>query len=158
MTRLYTVMGPGNIQGLGINGPLTEPTYIPLQYINAMVRTGRVIYQHNPYNLKEKVQVTQENTSSIVFHPTKAKEEETPVEIHGANYTTEETETQIENTNDQVQSYNSNSHHSKKKNKHKYHQDNNNNETQTEVNITDVIETEPVTSGDAFENVNFSAD
>jgi hypothetical protein len=117
-----------------------------------MVRTGRIVYQHNPYNLNEKVQVTMDNASSIRFTPKKKEESSTSIVIPNSNYE-DKTEEKVEETNNQIQSYN-NSYNGKKKNKHKHPNDNENKDK--EINIIDVVETEPVKTGDAFENVNFN--
>ena len=155
MRKIYTVLGGGIILGLGINGPLTEPTHIPLQFINTMVRKGRVIYQHNPYNTKEKVLVTPENASTIDFHPIKVKKEEVVndvvVEEHVTTDDVEQTTTE-QTTNNSYQQYNS-----KKNKKHKHGNNNTNNTNETtNVPIVDVETVEPLKAGDAFENVNYN--
>ena len=150
MERIYTVMGNGAILGLGINGPLTEPTPIAINYVNTMVRRGRVIYQHNPSNLSEKVQVTPTNSTSIRFTHGKVKTPVEPDPIPGSNYTNY---VESENNN-----YSNTQEYRNKKNKKKHHNNNQNNqqvnEEKTEVNITDVVTEEPVKVGDAFENTN----
>ena len=67
MINLYTVDTPREIIGMNINGPLTTPT--PMEYHNVlkMVKAGYTVYQHNPFNLNEKVKVTIRNINNIVY-------------------------------------------------------------------------------------------
>ena len=67
MIKKYTVESHGIIPGLGISGPLTTPTKMEFHDVLKMVKSGMVVYQHNPYNSNEKVRVTIRNINNISF-------------------------------------------------------------------------------------------
>lgn len=72
MLKLYTVMTNKAIPSLnGIIGPLTTPTEIDDSAVLQMVKRGYVVYQHNPNLQSEKVRVTIDNFSKVVFPTTK---------------------------------------------------------------------------------------
>ena len=50
MIKKYTVESRGIIPGIGISGPLTTPTAMEFNDVLKMVKSGMVVYQHNPYN------------------------------------------------------------------------------------------------------------
>lgn len=81
MINLYTVDTPREIIGMNINGPLTTPT--PMEYHNVlkMVKAGYTVYQHNPFNLNEKVKVTVKNINNIKMSITSALNKEHTKEI-----------------------------------------------------------------------------
>ena len=81
MLNLYTVDTPREIIGLNINGPLTTPT--PMEYHNVlrMVKAGYTVYQHNPFNLNEKVKVTYDNINNIKLSIASALNKEHTKEI-----------------------------------------------------------------------------
>ena len=72
-SRLYTIGTASPIEALGnIVGPLTVPTKIDHNSIVKMLKNGYVIYQHNPYDLTEKVRVTKMNINTIKFTKTRS--------------------------------------------------------------------------------------
>ena len=75
MIKKYTVESSGKIPGLGIFGPLTTPTKMEFLDVLKMVKSGMVVYQHNPYNVNEKVRVTIRNINNIEFNISKGVSE-----------------------------------------------------------------------------------
>ena len=68
MSNKYTVASSGPIPGLGgINGPLTTPTPMAFNDVLYMVRKGYVVFEHNPFDISEKVRVTIDNIRNIRF-------------------------------------------------------------------------------------------
>lgn len=63
----YTVLTKGPIVGLNITGPVDKPVPMYFYDVLKMVKSGYVVYKHNPGNFKEKVRVTTSNISSIEF-------------------------------------------------------------------------------------------
>ncbi len=77
MKKLYTVMTPKEVISLnGIAGPITTPVEIDALAVLKMVKLGYVIYQHNPYLLREKIKVTVNNYNRIVFPTSEEKAKE----------------------------------------------------------------------------------
>ena len=166
---LYTVADSGKILGLGINGPLSQPTEMEDYDVSAMVRAGRKIYQHNPYRKNDKVLLTVDNMGTIRFTPAVRKVVKEEVSEVDQNRVVERTD--LNQPNQNVGGYN-------KKNKHKNKHKNNNGvfndqtpetvirsetvdtppeEVEPNVPLVSVDETKPVLVGDAFENVNANA-
>ena len=72
MLKKYTVATAGPIPALdNIVGPLNTPTVMDHAAIVAMLNKNYVIYQHNPYDLNEKVRVTKKNINNITFKNTR---------------------------------------------------------------------------------------
>ena len=67
MSRKFTVESSGMIPGVGISGPVTTPIVIQPNDVLKMVKSGMVVYEHNPYNIAERVKVTPTNINFISF-------------------------------------------------------------------------------------------
>ena len=67
MSRKLTVLSQGMIIGAGISGPITTPIVLDPKDVLKMVKSGMTVYEHNPYNISEKVKVTPQNINFISF-------------------------------------------------------------------------------------------
>lgn len=67
-TKYVTIESYGNIPGLGgLLGPITTPTHIDIDIIIALINGGKVVYEVNPRNVKEKIRLTRTNVLSNNF-------------------------------------------------------------------------------------------
>ena len=72
MSHYYTIETPMPIGCLGgISGPIKKPVIIDPTNVLELVKRGFVVYEHNPYFTKEKVQVTRTNYNKITFKITR---------------------------------------------------------------------------------------
>ena len=61
-TKLVTIESYGNLHVLGgIKGPVMSPCNIDLPIIISLLNDGKIVYEVNPNNSKEKVRLTSEN-------------------------------------------------------------------------------------------------
>lgn len=162
--RYFTVRDSGMIPGININGPLTTPMIIPIHYVTKMLRHGRVIFEHSPFDKSRCVRLTLDNINTVSFPytpksvnfdkvrevPQRPVPEEPVVEEisldEEVDDTTESEDTPENNDNEKPIF----DHNNKKKNKHNKH-----NRNDKDVKIEKVETVPPITSADAFENVNF---
>ena len=64
MTRkkFVTIETPGKISELGgIIGPIKTPSYMDLDVIISLINSGKVVYEVNPTNVKDRVRLTRSN-------------------------------------------------------------------------------------------------
>lgn len=70
-TKFVTIESYGPIPALGgILGPITSPSYIDINVIISLINSGKVIYEVNPKNIKEKIRLTRDNVLKYNFNTT----------------------------------------------------------------------------------------
>lgn len=67
-TKYVTIESPGKISVLGgLLGPITTPSYIDINIIISLINSGKVVYEVNPSNVKEKIRLTRKNVLNYNF-------------------------------------------------------------------------------------------
>lgn len=60
--KFVTIESSGKILALGgIMGPIKTPSYLDMDIIINLINSGKVVYEVNPANVKEKVRLTRVN-------------------------------------------------------------------------------------------------
>ena len=61
-TKFVTIESYGQIDALGgIRGPITSPSHIDTNIVISLINSGKVVYEVNPSNYKEKVRLNRLN-------------------------------------------------------------------------------------------------
>lgn len=79
-TKLVTVGSVGLIREIHANGPIKHPTPIKQNLVEKMVINGKRVFEHNPSNYSDKIELTLDNMSTVNFGKGKVedkKDEET---------------------------------------------------------------------------------
>ena len=97
-SKLVTIESIGKIHSLGgLNGPITTPTKIKIETIIELINSGKVVYEVNPTNLKDKIRLTRLNVYKNNFvkpEPVKVKHNAPKVVVKDSDvkHTTSNTE------------------------------------------------------------------
>jgi hypothetical protein len=77
-TKYVTIESYGVIPALGgIMGPITSPCNVDLSVIISLINSGKVVYEVNPKNIKEKILLNKDNVLKYNFNPKVVKKETT---------------------------------------------------------------------------------
>ena len=61
-TKYVTIESPGKLPILGgIIGPITTPCYLEIDIIIGLINSGKMVYEVNPANVKDKIRLTRLN-------------------------------------------------------------------------------------------------
>ena len=67
-TKFVTIESYGPLRVLGgIMGPITSPCYLDISVIISLINSGKIVYEVNPKNTKEKVRLTIDNVLKYNF-------------------------------------------------------------------------------------------
>ena len=68
-TKLVTVESAGKLAALnGLLGPITTPTVLDVNIIISLINSGKVVYEVNPRNVKEKIRLDRVNVLKANFN------------------------------------------------------------------------------------------
>jgi hypothetical protein len=71
MRHLYTITTVTKIPFLNITGPINVPVMLNPEIALKIIRLGGTVFEHNPKNIREKVEVTETNYMNIKFTTTR---------------------------------------------------------------------------------------
>ena len=67
-TKYVTIESPGKLNVLGgILGPVKIPCYLDLDIVIALIGAGKIVYEVNPSNTKEKTRLTRHNVLNQIY-------------------------------------------------------------------------------------------
>lgn len=79
-TKLVTIESPGKIAALGgILGPIKTPCRMDTDVIITLINSGKLVYEVNPSNVKEKVRLTRLNVLKNNFNESRVSISKSPV-------------------------------------------------------------------------------
>ena len=73
-TKLVTVGCVGLIREIHANGPIKHPTPIKQNLVEKMVINGKRVFEHNPSNYSDKIELTLDNMSTVNFGKDKTED------------------------------------------------------------------------------------
>ena len=72
-TKYVTIESPGKLPVLGgILGPIKTPCYLDIDIVVRLINMGKLVYEVNPANIREKVRLNRSNVLNTIFvYPTR---------------------------------------------------------------------------------------
>ena len=67
-TKYVTIESPGKLNILGgILGPIKTPCYLDIDIVVKLINMGKIVYEVNPTNIKDRVRLNRSNVLKTIF-------------------------------------------------------------------------------------------
>ena len=68
-TKYVTIESPGKLPILGgITGPIKTPCYLDIDIIVKLINMGKLVYEVNPSNIKDKTKLNRSNVLTTIYN------------------------------------------------------------------------------------------